>query len=77
MIKDLTHLPIGAGLGKNAAFDLQAANLELFDKGLRECQMEDAYFEFTVFCGVVGDFGMDGAFILVGVVNDVAADGVG
>lgn len=38
--------------------------------------MEDSELEFAVFCGVVGEFGLNRALEFAGVVVDVALDGV-
>ena len=76
MIEGLGHIPLRAALSEHAVFDLQRCRFEFFDEGLGECEVEDSEFEFAVFCGVVGEFGADGALQFTGVVVDIALDRV-
>ena len=77
MVEGLGHIPLRAALCEHAVFDLQSCWFEFLDEGLDEFEVEDSEFEFSVLCGVVGEFGIDWALEFAGVVVDIALYGMG
>ena len=74
LIEITGHVPLGAALREDPQSQLQLGLFEPLHVGLRQREVEDPQFDFSELGRVVGDFDVDAARDLAGVVDDVAGD---